>query len=96
MTSNSNHIRVDNSSINPNVLHAQYAVRGEIPVKADKYGQQIRDGHGDELPFDAILPCNVGASVGCRCALAYTLQIGNPQQQGLNQKPLTFWRQVGD
>ncbi|EOR04676.1 hypothetical protein J056_000007 [Wallemia ichthyophaga EXF-994] len=78
MSSRIRSIRLDNSSINPKVLHAQYAVRGEIPVKADKYGQQIRDGHGDELPFNAILPCN----------------IGNPQQQGLNQKPLTFWRQV--
>lgn len=59
-TSAINSIRLDNSTINSKVINAQYAVRGEIPVKADLYGQQIKDGNGDQLPFNAIMPCNVG------------------------------------
>lgn len=34
--------------------------------------------NGDKLPFDKIVYAN----------------IGNPQQKGLNQKPITWWRQV--
>ena len=66
-TSSVNSIKLDNSTINSKVINAQYAVRGEIPVKADIYGQQIRDGNGDKLPFKAIMPCNVG--IHCLIAL---------------------------
>lgn len=66
-------------SINPHVLEAEYAVRGEISNRANKYAAQIAEGKSDELPFSSVVTAN----------------IGNPQQQPyLAQKPLTFWRQV--
>lgn len=69
------------SSINPHVLKAEYAVRGELSNRANKYADIIASGNGDKegLPFDSVVTAN----------------IGNPQQQPfLAQKPLTFWRQV--
>lgn len=65
-------------TINPAVLDVQYAVRGELALKADKYVHQLEDGQGKNLPFDKVVTAN----------------IGNPQQKGLNQRPITFWRQV--
>ncbi|EKC98621.1 glutamate-pyruvate transaminase/Glutamate-alanine transaminase [Trichosporon asahii var. asahii CBS 8904] len=64
-------------SINPAVLDVQYAVRGELALKADKYMHQLEDGD-KSLPFDKVVTAN----------------IGNPQQKGLNQRPITYWRQV--
>lgn len=64
-------------SINPAVLDVQYAVRGELALKADKYVHQLEDGD-KSLPFDKVVTAN----------------IGNPQQKGLNQRPITYWRQV--
>ncbi|EPQ30985.1 uncharacterized protein PFL1_01174 [Pseudozyma flocculosa PF-1] len=68
-------------TINPNVLKTEYAVRGELSNRANKYAQLIADGKAKQegLPFDSVVTAN----------------IGNPQQQPfLAQKPLTFWRQV--
>lgn len=65
-------------TINPAVLEVQYAVRGELALKADKYMHQLEDGEGASLPFDKVVTAN----------------IGNPQQKGLDQRPITFWRQV--
>ena len=82
-------LSIDN--INPHVKAAQYAVRGELAVRAEKYRTQlekrksrnsdIRQNGNEEngykdLPFDAVISAN----------------IGNPQQLG--QKPITFFRQV--
>ena len=75
-------LNVDN--INPHVKAAQYAVRGELAVRAEKYRaqlektKQMQDGvNGSSgLPFDKVISAN----------------IGNPQQLG--QKPITFFRQV--
>ncbi|KAJ2470980.1 glycerol-3-phosphate O-acyltransferase 2, partial [Coemansia sp. RSA 2322] len=53
----------------------EYAVRGAIPIRAEKLKEQLKTNPGS-LPFKQITPCN----------------IGNPQQ--LEQKPLTFLRQV--
>ncbi|KAF8509173.1 alanine aminotransferase [Hysterangium stoloniferum] len=65
------------SDINPAILKVEYAVRGELAIKADGYSEQLRKpNHG--LPFDKIIPAN----------------IGNPQAKGLDQKPITFARQV--
>ncbi|KAN0065931.1 alanine transaminase [Thecaphora frezii] len=69
------------ATINPNVLKTEYAVRGELSNRANKYAQLIAEGRKDQerLPFDSVVTAN----------------IGNPQQQPfLAQKPLTFWRQV--
>jgi alanine transaminase len=67
-------LNIDN--INPHVKAAQYAVRGELAIKAEKYRAQLaKEGQGS-LPFDKVIFAN----------------IGNPQQ--LDQKPITFFRQV--
>lgn len=92
-------------TIHQSILSVEYAVRGELAIKADKYAQMLKakqgggkdtggmksrdtergeesaqeDGHGEgDLPFDKVVTAN----------------IGNPQQRGLDQKPITFWRQV--
>ena len=64
------------SNINPHVKEAKYAVRGEIPIRAEEYRAQLARGEGKDLPFDSVISAN----------------IGNPQQ--LDQKPITFFRQV--
>jgi alanine transaminase len=61
--------------MNQALRNAEYAVRGELAIKAEKYKQDLAGGAA-KLPFSEIIYCN----------------IGNPQQ--LNQKPITFFRQV--
>ena len=82
-------LSVDN--INPHVKAAQYAVRGELAIRAEKYRAQLekrrnrdpdakQNGYIEkdekDLPFDTVISAN----------------IGNPQQLG--QKPITFFRHV--
>ncbi len=62
-------------TINPHVVEAKYAVRGELAVKSEEYRAQLAKGVKG-LPFEKIISAN----------------IGNPQQ--LDQKPITFFRQV--
>lgn len=64
------------NNINPHVIEAKYAVRGELAIKSEQYRAQLAKGEGKDLPFDSVISAN----------------IGNPQQ--LDQKPLTFFRQV--
>ncbi len=67
------------SNVNPHLINVQYAVRGELAVKAEKYRDMLREHPNDHgLPFDRVINAN----------------IGNPQQKGLDQPPLTFGRQV--
>lgn len=78
------------ATINQAVLEVSYAVRGELALKADKYSQQLaspiapssssgKDSQSSKkLPFDKVVTAN----------------IGNPQQHGLDQIPITYWRQV--
>ncbi|PGH14246.1 hypothetical protein AJ80_05986 [Polytolypa hystricis UAMH7299] len=73
--------RLHLGNINRNIVAAQYAVRGELAVKAEEYRARLeKPGHPltieDVLPFDKVIFAN----------------IGNPQQ--LDQKPITFFRQV--
>jgi alanine transaminase len=69
-------------SLNPSVKNVQYAVRGELAIKAEAYRVQLqesqRSGSKSQLPFDKVISSN----------------IGNPQQKGLDQPPITFVRQV--
>ena len=93
-------------TIHKSILDVEYAVRGELAIKADKYAQMLKHKQGgqgkdeggmtsrqgesgergakqqesaqDDLPFDKVVTAN----------------IGNPQQRGLDQKPITFWRQA--
>jgi hypothetical protein len=67
--------RLNINNINQNVVKAQYAVRGELAVKSEKFRAQIAAGD-KSLPFAQVISAN----------------IGNPQQ--LDQKPITFFRQV--
>ena len=63
-------------NINPAVVHAEYAVRGELALRANVLTEQLsKNGQGD-LPFSDVVHC----------------EIGNPQ--ALDQKPLSFIRQV--
>lgn len=62
-------------NINPHVVEAKYAVRGELAVRSEEYRAKLAKGDSG-LPFDQIISAN----------------IGNPQQ--LDQKPITFFRQV--
>jgi hypothetical protein len=64
-------------SLNPALLKVEYAVRGELAIKAEEYRVQLSDG-AKNLPFSKVVSSN----------------IGNPQQKGLDQPPLTFPRQV--
>ena len=64
-------------SLNPAVLKVEYAVRGELAIKAEDYRVNLAHGNSG-LPFDRIINSN----------------IGNPQQKGLDQPPITFIRQV--
>ncbi|KAJ7594356.1 alanine aminotransferase [Mycena floridula] len=64
-------------SLNPSLLNVQYAVRGELAIKAEAYRKRLEEpNHG--LPFERVISSN----------------IGNPQQKGLDQPPITFTRQV--
>ncbi|BGP19593.1 hypothetical protein JCM10213_009314 [Rhodosporidiobolus nylandii] len=50
-----------NQSINKNVLEAQYAVRGAIPLRAEEL-REVLDAKGEDagLPFDTVVNCNIG------------------------------------
>lgn len=65
------------ADLNPAVAKVQYAVRGELAIKAEEFRVKLESkDHG--LPFSRVISSN----------------IGNPQQKGLDQPPLTFSRQV--
>ncbi|KAJ3728530.1 pyridoxal phosphate-dependent transferase [Lentinula raphanica] len=64
-------------SLNPAILKVEYAVRGELAIKAEEYRTKLKTT-GHDLPFDRVISSN----------------IGNPQQQGLDQPQITFLRQL--
>jgi alanine transaminase len=64
-------------TVNPAFLKVEYAVRGELAIKAEKYRNELKDVN-NTLPFKKVISSN----------------IGNPQQKGLDQPPITFTRQV--
>lgn len=66
------------SNLNPAILKVQYAVRGELAIKAEEIREKLESGDDHGLPFNRVISSN----------------IGNPQQKGLDQPPLTFPRQV--
>jgi hypothetical protein len=67
-------------ALNPAILNVQYAVRGELAIKAEEYRVQLKTNAAHDLPFKKVISTN----------------IGNPQQTGLDQPPITFNRQVRD
>ena len=70
------------NNINQNVRKAQYAVRGELATRAETYRAKLKKGHPPTPPDEDSLPFDQVISAN----------IGNPQQ--LDQKPITFFRQV--
>ncbi|THH08987.1 hypothetical protein EW145_g2342 [Phellinidium pouzarii] len=64
-------------SLNPAIRNVEYAVRGELAIKAEEYRLRLRQPDND-LPFDRVISSN----------------IGNPQQKGLDQPPITYSRQI--
>jgi Flp pilus assembly protein TadB len=69
---------ITQDAINPAILNVQYAVRGELAIKAEEYRERLQSGAHHDLPFNKVISSN----------------IGNPQQRGLDQPPITFNRQV--
>lgn len=72
---------VTRESLNSNLLEAQYAVRGELVLRAQSHQAVLRGSstispNSSKLPFNKLVFCN----------------IGNPMELG--QKPITFFRQV--
>jgi alanine transaminase len=68
--------------LNPAIGNVEYAVRGELAIRAEAYRVTLKQaeekGVSSGLPFDRVIFTN----------------IGNPQQKGLDQPPITFVRQV--
>lgn len=90
MSTTASHRSLNINNINQHVRSAQYAVRGELATRADQYRAQLQKSHPqhqpptppDESTSDHSLPFSTVVSAN----------IGNPQQ--LDQKPITFFRQV--
>lgn len=75
-------LNIDN--INPHVKEAKYAVRGELAIKADEYRAQLKQAASQDPPTPPESPLPFDKVISAN--------IGNPQQ--LDQKPITFFRQV--
>lgn len=73
---------LDINNINQHVREAQYAVRGELATRAESYRAKLSKDHPPTPPDESSLPFDKVISAN----------IGNPQQ--LDQKPITFFRQV--
>ena len=69
------------NNISPHVKAAKYAVRGELAIKSEEYRARLKRGD-PPTPPESPLPFDTIISAN----------IGNPQQ--LDQKPITFFRQV--
>lgn len=85
MSSTASRKSLNINNINPHVKEAKYAVRGELAIKSEEYRAKLRklkDEGPPTPPSDSDLPFDTVISAN----------IGNPQQ--LDQKPITFFRQV--
>ncbi|ETN39568.1 uncharacterized protein HMPREF1541_05794 [Cyphellophora europaea CBS 101466] len=78
-------------NINQNIVSAQYAVRGELAIKSEEYRAQLKSQSAK--PSDPPTPPD---SSSHQSSLPFdtviSANIGNPQQ--LDQRPITFFRQV--
>ena len=75
-------LNIDN--INPHVKEAKYAVRGELAIKSEEYRTQLKKQQQQDPPTPPESPLPFDQIISAN--------IGNPQQ--LDQKPITFFRQV--
>lgn len=82
------------NNINPHVIKAQYAVRGEIATRSEAYRQQL--AATATPPASDSVSAPLGSTSNGADKLPFdtviSANIGNPQQ--LDQKPITFIRQV--
>ncbi|KAE9055362.1 hypothetical protein PF010_g32181, partial [Phytophthora fragariae] len=46
-------------TVNPNVIKAEYAVRGVLVLRSNEYEDRLTRGD-KSLPFDKVIPCNIG------------------------------------
>ncbi|XDG06066.1 hypothetical protein ABKA04_005681 [Annulohypoxylon sp. FPYF3050] len=51
--------RLNLGNINPHVVEAKYAVRGELAVKSEEYRARLKKGD-KSLPFDEVISANIG------------------------------------
>ncbi|KAE8996701.1 hypothetical protein PR002_g19248, partial [Phytophthora rubi] len=47
------------ATVNPNVVKAEYAVRGALVLRSVQYSDRLARGD-KSLPFDKVIPCNIG------------------------------------
>jgi alanine transaminase len=73
-------------NINQHICSAQYAVRGELAIKSEEYRAQLKNTQ------DPPTPPNESSKSPLPFDNVISANIGNPQQ--LDQKPITFFRQV--
>lgn len=81
-TSQLRSLNIDN--INPHVKEAKYAVRGELAIKSEQYRAQLKQAASQNPPTPPETPLPFDKVISAN--------IGNPQQ--LDQKPISFFRQV--
>lgn len=90
-TSRLKSLTIDN--INPHIVSAQYAVRGELAIKSEEYRHKLKEhaskSRGPLTPSDSE---DSNSSSPLPFDNVISANIGNPQQ--LDQKPVTFFRQV--
>lgn len=60
MSSSPSRRRLNADNINPNLIKAQYAVRGEIAVRSEELRQHLAASPAHGLPFDAVVSANIG------------------------------------
>ena len=84
-------LTVDN--INQHVRSAQYAVRGELATRAEHYRAQLQGSQPQKQQQHAPTPQSESPNENALpFSAVISANIGNPQQ--LDQKPITFFRQV--
>ena len=57
-SSNRGPLPLEMSTLNPQIIKAEYAVRGEIVARADSLKKKLASG--EKLPFNRIISCNIG------------------------------------
>lgn len=55
---NGHHEPITEETLNPRVVNAEYAVRGEIVARAGELQKELASGK--KLPFDSLVFCNIG------------------------------------
>lgn len=80
MSSTTTRKRLHIDNINEHVKTAKYAVRGELAVRAEEYRRRLAE------------QAKTGSKNDLPFDKVISANIGNPQQ--LDQKPITFFRQV--